>query len=61
MIVAAEKTVDPVELVRQLKPAELRDRLLAIEKERCAIRVLLKAAIAIGNNRTNSEADENAS
>jgi hypothetical protein len=38
------QTTDPVDLVRQLDPDAIRDRLEALDRERDALRVLLRAA-----------------
>jgi hypothetical protein len=46
MAPAAFPTTDPVELVRQLKPDEIRQRLNTMERERRALLVLLRAALA---------------
>jgi hypothetical protein len=40
-------TTDPVQLVRQLDPRLLRDRLNALDAERKALIVLLRAAEAV--------------
>lgn len=37
---------DPTALIRELRPDAIRERLEAIERERNALRVLLRAALA---------------
>jgi hypothetical protein len=47
-------TTDPVELVRQLDPDAIRERLGALDRERSALLVLLRAAQRMQRDETSA-------
>jgi hypothetical protein len=49
---------DPVTLVRQLDPAAIRGRLGAIDRERAALLVLLRAALRVRRDDTRRQREE---